>query len=245
MTTPSAKYPRTLHVPWSLGATTDDKMLSSVEHFVEQECVLLEKLDGENQCWTDSEVYARSHAAQVSHASNGVSKREHSMRRHLIDPALSVFHEYTYAMHSIWYRRMAAERSYCHLFNVRHDTTGVFWAWDDVEMMAQHLDLPTAPVLWRGVVESEEHLRSLMAQGGESAWGGVPVRWNPETRLWEVAPGGDPNGNIREGLVLRLAGEFADLGASVAKLVRPNHVQTGDHWKRHWVPMSDWSPEGL
>jgi len=27
------KYPRTLHLPWSLGSTNDDKFMPNVEHF--------------------------------------------------------------------------------------------------------------------------------------------------------------------------------------------------------------------
>ena len=41
------KYPRTSHLPWSLGSTDDDKMLQSVDHFIGQEVVVTVKLDGE------------------------------------------------------------------------------------------------------------------------------------------------------------------------------------------------------
>ena len=42
------KYPRTFHLPWSPGATSDDKMLDGIDHFFGCECVITEKLDGEN-----------------------------------------------------------------------------------------------------------------------------------------------------------------------------------------------------
>ena len=42
------KYPRTFHLPWSPGATSDDKMLKSIEHFIGKEVVITEKMDGEN-----------------------------------------------------------------------------------------------------------------------------------------------------------------------------------------------------
>ena len=37
------KYPRTLHLPWSEGATNDDKILKSVEHFEGKQVVITEK----------------------------------------------------------------------------------------------------------------------------------------------------------------------------------------------------------
>jgi len=41
------KYPRTSHLPWSLGSTNDDKILQSIDHFIDREVVVTVKLDGE------------------------------------------------------------------------------------------------------------------------------------------------------------------------------------------------------
>ena len=39
------KYPRTPHLPWSLGRTSDDKVLSSVSHFLGENVVVTEKTE--------------------------------------------------------------------------------------------------------------------------------------------------------------------------------------------------------
>jgi hypothetical protein len=43
-------------------------------------------------------------------------------------------------------------------------------------------------------------------------------------------------GNTKEGIVMRLAGEFDgdDFPNYVCKYVRANHVQTDEHWTRNW-----------
>lgn len=148
-----------------------------------------------------------------------------------------------FALHSIWYRRMAEERSYLHVFGVRDNRTGMWWAWEDVELMAANLGLPTAPVLFKGVLESEEQMRALMPGDGKqpSAWGGVPVKVC-EDGTYKVAPGVDPQGSIREGEVLRLASSFTNPSTSIVKAVRPGHVLSNVHWKTCWVPQHDWNP---
>lgn len=240
--TVSDKYFRTPHVPWSRGTTKDDKRLVSVVHLLGREVVVTEKVDGENQTWTSEGVYARSHEGPPTHASNGWSKMMHAQKRHLVDPGLSVFLEYTFALHSIWYRRMAAERSYLHVIGVRDDETGRHWSWDDVELMASHLDLPTVPVLYRGVVSDPRALARLMPGDGRSpsAWGGVPIVMTG--RIIDLAPGVTPDANRREGEVLRVADAFSDPAVSIAKAVRPDHVQSDEHWKENWRPMHEWAP---
>ena len=57
------KYPRTYHLPYSPGATKDDKKLQAgwFEYFKDKYVVFTEKLDGENTAMTAQDVYARSH----------------------------------------------------------------------------------------------------------------------------------------------------------------------------------------
>lgn len=42
------KYPRTYHLPWSLGKTDDDKTLKTTEIFKNKKVVVTLKMDGEN-----------------------------------------------------------------------------------------------------------------------------------------------------------------------------------------------------
>jgi hypothetical protein len=54
------KYPRTFHLPWSLGATSDDKVVPSVSHFEGRQVVVTEKMDGENTTLYRDHIHARS-----------------------------------------------------------------------------------------------------------------------------------------------------------------------------------------
>ena len=58
------KYPRTYHLPYSPGTTSDDRILHGewFKHYEGKEIVITEKLDGENTAMTRDDVYARTHA---------------------------------------------------------------------------------------------------------------------------------------------------------------------------------------
>jgi len=62
------KYPRTYHLPWSPGATSDDKRLFEgwFDNYKGKEVIITEKIDGSNSCLMNNGVYGRSHA-EVSH----------------------------------------------------------------------------------------------------------------------------------------------------------------------------------
>ena len=229
----SAKYPRTFHLPWSPGVSSDDKVLRQVAHLVGVELVLTEKLDGENSTFTSDPggYHARSHFGMPSHASNTYGKALHGTVRGLIDPGLSVFFEYAAAVHSIRYDLGLV--SYANVFGVRDDVTGVWWSWDDVVLMASVLGLPTVPVLWRGFCGSEREVQDLVESycvGASSVYGsGAPFVTRPD---------GVTLGQ-REGAVVRVAGSFVDPMVSLGKWVRQGHVQTTTHWKTKGV---EWQP---
>lgn len=42
------KYPRTMHLPYSYGRSSDDRVLNTVDHFAGREVVVTMKMDGEN-----------------------------------------------------------------------------------------------------------------------------------------------------------------------------------------------------
>ena len=233
----STKYPRTQHLLHSLGATSDDKRVASHDHLIGVEVVITEKIDGENRCMTRDAVFARTHAVPVRSPWASWARRRHAEVRWDIDPGLSVFMEDAAATHSIWYRRMVETRQYLHLFGVRDDATRMWWSWDDVELMSEILNIPAAHVIFRGVIKDEDHLRNLMVGDGNqpSAWGGVPCKVTAQGH--QLVPGANPQtDNIREGCVIRLARAFHEdeFPMAVAKVVRPDHVQTSVHWKKRW-----------
>ena len=55
----SAKYPRSFHLPWSPGGTSDDKRIADVSTLLARELVITEKCDGSNLTYTRRGVFAR------------------------------------------------------------------------------------------------------------------------------------------------------------------------------------------
>ena len=53
------KYPRTPHLPWSPGATADDRVHTDLAGLEGREIVVTEKLDGENTTIYRDHVHAR------------------------------------------------------------------------------------------------------------------------------------------------------------------------------------------
>jgi hypothetical protein len=204
----SAKYPRSFHLPWSPGGTSDDKRLSDISPLLGAELVITEKCDGSNLTYTRRHVFSRSHAGPPSHASFDLAKATHARIGHLLSEGLSLFCEYCYAVHSIEY---AGLPDYSLVFGARDDESGTWWDWDMVAAQARDVGLPTVPVLFRGAVATADELEALTLS---------------LTKVPSVF------GGPREGVVVRLAGEFPDaaFSRSLAKWVRRDHVTTEDHW---------------
>ncbi len=209
----SAKYPRSFHLPWSPGGTSDDKRLSNVTALLGAPIVITEKLDGSNLTYTSENVFSRSHSGPPGHPSFALAKATHARIRHLISDGLSIFCEYCYAVHSLEYGGLPA---YSFVFGVRDDRQDIWWDWEMVTQQAAELGLPTAPVLFRGSVATERDLEALTTSlaAKPSAFGGH-----------------------REGVVTRVAGEFAgaEFGRSLGKWVRKDHVQTDEHWQHQAI----------
>ncbi len=210
------KYPRTYHLPYSPGATKDDKKLVGdwFKYYNGKNIVITSKLDGENTAMTANDIYARSHGAPTRSPwtrnlwdpSDGLYWKI----KGLIGPNEIVYGENLYAEHSIHYDKLTA---YWHMFAAND---GINWySWDDVEMLASLLDVPTVPVLYRGTIVSERELRALVD-------------------YFTVQP--SAYGETREGVVIRVADEFPvdEFSNYVCKWVRPNHVTTDEHWTKNW-----------
>ncbi|HEU0123128.1 MAG TPA: RNA ligase family protein [Bryobacteraceae bacterium] len=204
----STKYPRSFHLPWSPGGTRDDKRMASVADLCGAPIVITEKLDGSNLAMTREAVFARSHSGPPAHPSFGWAKALQARLCGQIEPGITLFGEYCYAVHSIVYGELP---EYFFLFGVRDDVRDIWWEWDLVTAQAETLGVPSVPVLFRGSVRDERELRSVVERlaGEPSAFGGE-----------------------REGVVVRVAREFAcdAFAGSLGKHVRAGHVQTDEHW---------------
>ena len=198
------KYPRSFHLPWSLGATDDDKTLGSVDHFVGQDVVVTEKLDGENTTiYAGGYMHARSVDGR-SHESQAWVRALAATIGHDLPEGWRVCGENVFATHSLGYDRLA---SYFYVFAI-YDENNVCLSWDETVEWAALLGLEVVPVLYRGEWDQKA----------------VEACYDGSSRV----------GNEGEGYVVRVADAFGydAFSRSLAKFVRANHVQTGaKHWR--------------
>lgn len=216
------KYPRTFHFKFSPGTTSDDRIGQDVQAFLNREIVITEKLDGENNSSVTAGLYARSHATFTTSAWSLQVRNLHAQFGRYIPENLEIFGEGMAALHAIEYTELA---SWYYVFGAREDGTK-WYSWSEVEETAFLLDLPTVPVLFKGIVSSEEELKSKVLEmvNGKSALGGRI----PGTEIHAI-----------EGCVVRVADSFddADFSTHVMKWVRKNHVDSSkslEHWTKNW-----------
>lgn len=195
------KYPRTFHLPWSEGATDDDKKLKNIDHFLGKEVIVTEKLDGENCTMYHDHLHARSIDSK-DHPSRHWVKMLHATISLDIPLNWRLCGENMYAKHSIYYEQLT---SYYYLFSIWNEQNQCL-SWDETIEWAQLFQIPTAPVLYRGLFD-EKKIKSLSTE-------------------YSVFSG------EQEGYVVRLADSFYydNFKHSVGKFVRKNHVQTDQHW---------------
>ena len=205
-----SKYARSFHLPWSLGTTSDDRISKSVDSLVGINIVITEKLDGSNTAFTKNGVYGRSHVEFTRNPWDIKSWDIWNRISRNIDEDVYIFGEGMYGIHSIEYSNL---KSYFYIFGVRDNN--IWISWDQVEEYSYLLDIPTVPVLFKGVVSSEKELKDL-------------------TESLSKEP--SALGGLREGIVVRNADIFHndDFSDNLMKWVRKGHVQTDQHWTRDW-----------
>ena len=208
----SPKYPRTFHLPWSKGATNDDKRATSVEGLIGKPIIISDKIDGSNTSLEAEACFARTHSGSPTHPSFDGFKALHAAIKHEITTDTQLFGEWVFARHSIEYTELPA---YFLLFGVRYlEEPDYLWgSWEEVEFWSKEIAVPTVPILFQGIISSEKELQEL-------------------TESLMIQP--SVCGGIREGVVVRIADAFNDddFSSCVMKCVRANHVSPdNDHWK--------------
>jgi hypothetical protein len=206
--TTRVKYPRTFHLPWSPGATGDDRVMDDPgSAFGGVDVVLTEKLDGENTTFYRDYLHARS-LEYAAHPSRDRVVSLHAQLAHDIPEGWRICGENLYAVHSIEYDALPSHFLVFSVWNEKNECL----SWDDTVLWANLLGLGTVPVLARGAWD-EDRVRSFDGLD--------------RSRY----------GRDREGYVIRVAGSFhyRAFRRSVAKYVRKDHVQTDDHWKSRAV----------
>lgn len=200
------KYPRTFHLPWSLGATDDDKTLSLEEveaMFKGKHVVVTEKLDGENTTiYPDGTCHARS-LDSGHHPSRSTVKALAAAIGHKIPKDWRVLGENLYAKHSIEY---TALENHFVMFGIVNENN-VSLPWPFVRSWSRELEVPTVPEIYRGIWDAKK-IKALYP---------FPSK---------------VGGNVAEGYVVRVVDEFSmnEFNKNVAKFVRANHVTTENHW---------------
>lgn len=117
------------------------------------------------------------------------------------------------ATHSIPYHKLI---SYFYIFSVFNIKTKRWLSIDDTKRIANRLQLPTAPLLFRGTFESLNAMKQWM-----------------EREIQKPSMLGSPD---REGFVVRIAAAIPSdhFGKYVAKFVRKGHIQTDANWTKTW-----------
>ncbi len=142
------KYPRTPHLPWSKGATSDDKTLGGVHHFMSKHVVVTEKMDGENtSLYSDGYIHARSIDGR-NHFSRNWIKSDWAAKHFNLTPGFRILGENLYAKHSIHYVNL---QSFFYMFGVADSSS--IKDWDTVEKLSKLFNYPTPNILYDGIFD--------------------------------------------------------------------------------------------
>lgn len=197
------KYPRTFHLPSSLGATSDDKYISKETlKFLSSgiELVVTEKLDGGNFTMTRNHAFARS-TDGTSQLWDNPAKALWASIRQDIPENWRVSGESLYAQRSVAYSDLPG---WFVVFGVWDGSKAL--SWQEVTQWAELLGLPLAPVLYQG----------SDFKAATSAWSKDHDEETSEGYV--VRNAGSFN---RE-----------DFSKNVAKWVRADHVRTSASWRQ-------------
>jgi len=193
------KYPRTCHLPDSPGAGAGDRVQPDLS-WLDGELVVTEKLDGGNLTFTRDAMYARS-------TDGGTNPWDRPAKALWAMTAYRIPDDWRVCGESMWARRSIAYSDLPGVFIVFGiwDETDTLLGWDDTVDWARRLELPVAPVLYRGGSLSE----------ARAAWAA------------------QRDASSSEGFVVRSAGRITatDFPLKVLKWVRENHVRTDDTWR--------------
>lgn len=198
------KYPRTPHLPWSPGATSDDKFMSAtaLEEFKKfKDFVVTEKMDGGNLTFYRDDFHGRSKDSGT-HAWDTAAKALWAAVRFHIPQGWRISGESMYARRSIAYENLP---NVYLMFGV-WDENNMALPWELVEALASDLDIPTVPVIYRG------------------------PSFDAAVKAWENS---GRTADTSEGFVIRNADGFHydDFNKNIAKFVRADHVRTRADWR--------------
>jgi ATP-dependent RNA circularization protein (DNA/RNA ligase family) len=205
------KFPRTPHVPWSLGYSGDDIRLANMSNLMGKKVMISEKLDGENTTiYSDGYIHARSRDGRY-HPSQSWVKNFMADKALLIPNGFRIIGESLAAIHSIEYTRLPT--LFFLIAVINRDNMVV--SWSETYKWAEQLGLTMIPSIGTGTydLEFEKQIKTSLIK--ESVYG-----------------------DTQEGYVIRNIDAFSidKYSENVVKYVRADHVQTDEHWATVWKP---------
>lgn len=199
------KHPRTHHLPWSPGISSDDRVMTSLSGFEGQEVVVTIKMDGEQTSMYRDGFHARS-IDTAPHPSRDWLWGIHRRIGHEIPPGWRICGENLFAKHSIHYQNLPAHFMVFSIWNEKNECL----SWDETVTWCRLLDLVHVPVLLWGPW-NEKAIRTLTCN-----------TYNSDICEGHVV-------RVARSFAYK---EFKDV---VGKFVRKDHVQTHGHWMREAV----------
>ena len=139
------KYPKTYHLPWSEGISSDDKIQHDLSHFENKDIIISEKMDGENTTLYSNYIHARSLDSK-DHLSRHWIKGLWGNIKHEIPDNWRICGENLYAKHSIYYNNLP---SYFLVFSI-WNKNNICLSWKETKEWCNLLNLNTVPILYEG-----------------------------------------------------------------------------------------------
>lgn len=194
------KYPRTPHLPFSKGATSDDKILKTTSHFNGKTIVVTEKMDGENTTIYNNYYHARSLDSKHKDYHSYLLTKILPVLQYQIPEGWRICGEYLYAKHSIYYDNL---KDYFLTFSIWNEKN-ICLSWNETKEYCEILSINLVPELFVGKYDEKivkEIAEKTVEKGGE----GIVIR------------------NFNEF-------SYKNFSQNIAKYVRKGHVQTDNHW---------------
>lgn len=199
------KYPRTPHLPFSASKTSDDKTLDSDSHFYDMERIIIST----KMDGENTTVYpdGKCHARSI----DSPHRDYHSW---LLNDIQNWYYKipkgYRVCGEYLYAKHSIKYEyldSYFEVFSIWKDTTCL--SWPDTVDMCNDLGLCTVPVFYYGTYDTDM-VKDIAVKTANSGSEGIVVR----------------NYN---------SFELKDFDKNIAKYVRPNHVQTDEHWSMQTI----------
>lgn len=204
----NTKWPRTPYLTISPSIDTKDHIVNA-EQLLHKPLVITTKMDGANVTITKEKVTARN-GDTADHPMFAPLKAMHASFRWSIPENLMLYGEWLFAQHSISYKNQLALDNYLLIFGVYEPETQLLWSWNEVVAFCKENEFAVVPIIG-------------LRQYSDS--------WKLLQEVWEIFDKVVKSGH--EGIVIRNIFPFhhSQYTDNSCKLVRDNHLQTGDDWK--------------